>query len=492
MIFNQTTASPPNSVEDRLRIAINAVKFGVWDWDLTQNSLVWDPFMYHLFEISPNDFSGDYDAFSRSLLSEDAQRVQKELATVFQSQSSEFKSEFRILTKKGEIKYIAATGSCFYNENGQIQRLIGCNWDLTPQRLAEKAAHAASEKIRTFFNLSVDLLGIANFDGYFKQVNPSFLKKFGLSETEATTRPFLDFIDLDDRESAEKILEKLKNGNTVTHFEFRAKKSESEFSLLSLSAVPNVSEKLIYAVIRDLTDIKIKEEQLIQSSNMASLGEMASGFAHEINNPLAIIKSRAAFTLKTLDNSQFDITKMKEGLTTISRTVDRIAKIVKGLQLLSRDTTHETIEPYSVIQIIDESLSLCKERFQNNQITIKKELIQEASVFCRHIQIEQVLLNLLNNAFDALQNKSEKWVKIATVNTPQSIQIRVSNSGGPIPKSIQDKIMQPFFTTKPVGKGTGLGLSISKALIEQQGGLFFLDKLATHTTFIIELKKDEK
>ena len=105
--------------------------------------------------------------------------------------------------------------------------------------------------------------------------------------------------------------------------------------------------------------------------------------------------------------------------------------------------------------------------------------------------MSQVILNLLNNAFDAIENKDEKWVEVQTLQNKNWVEIRVSDCGHGIPKEIQDKILQPFFTTKEVGKGTGLGLSISKGIIESHGGDLTIDNEAKNTTFVARIPLEE-
>ncbi len=133
-------------------------------------------------------------------------------------------------------------------------------------------------------------------------------------------------------------------------------------------------------------------------------------------------------------------------------------------------------------------MGLCAERFKNNGVQIDAKGICDTTVFCRETQISQVILNLLNNAFDATQEFEQRWIKIAAEVTPNSmVQISVTDSGKGIAKEHQDKIMLPFFTTKALGKGTGLGLSISLGIMEANKGKIYLDKTCTNTRFILEL-----
>ncbi len=232
-----------------------------------------------------------------------------------------------------------------------------------------------------------------------------------------------------------------------------------------------------------------RSNQLSESSRLASLGEMAGGVAHEINNPLAIISGKARKLRKLLAarNLEGIENEIKE-LNSIDATIERISKIIRGLRTFSRDGSQDNFENIKIKSLIDDTLEMCKARFTNHSIDIRiKEFDPELSIDCRSVQLGQVILNLLSNAYDALADKEEKWVEIAVSTQADKITIQITDSGPGIPEAIRAKLMQPFFTTKPVGKGTGLGLSISKGIIDAHGGKFEIDEKCPNTRFIIEL-----
>jgi C4-dicarboxylate-specific signal transduction histidine kinase len=175
-------------------------------------------------------------------------------------------------------------------------------------------------------------------------------------------------------------------------------------------------------------------------------------------------------------------------LEKIKETSERISKIIKGLHSFSRNTITDPFERVSLQKIISESLELCRERFRHGGIDIQLENLFEAQVDCRGAEISQVILNLLNNAYDAISNQNEKWIKIETrYKGLDRIQLVFTDSGPGISDEIADKIMLPFFSTKGVNKGTGLGLSISKRIVESHHGDLFLLKSSLNTCFILEL-----
>lgn len=229
--------------------------------------------------------------------------------------------------------------------------------------------------------------------------------------------------------------------------------------------------------------IKKLREITAQQSKFSALGVMSSGIAHEINNPLTVIKAKVHQIKKDFRTSSEE--KMIHDLDIISRTTDRIYKIVKGLRAFARDASEDPFEKLTSRQIIQASLDLCHERFQQFGVEVKIAEQAEFSINGRESQLVQVLVNLLSNAFDAIQNLNEKWIAIDVTD----YKISVTDSGQGIPKHIAQKLMQPFFTTKEVGKGVGLGLSISKGIIDDHGGYFYLDEQSLNTCFVIEFPK---
>lgn len=240
-------------------------------------------------------------------------------------------------------------------------------------------------------------------------------------------------------------------------------------------------------IVEDRTkELEISKIQLINSSKMASLGEMASGMAHEINNPLAIIQGKVQVVTMMLQDLHVKQPTVFEEINKIKTTTDRIDKIVKGLRNFSRASNNDPFEPISLRKLMDETLDLCFEKFKAHGIDLKIKNVPDVSILCRPSQISQVFINLLNNASDAIEELRQKWIEIDFKVEGNRVAIYITDSGTGIPPEIAQRIMEPFFTTKEVRKGTGLGLSIAKSIIETHHGVIWLDQKHTHTRFVIE------
>jgi C4-dicarboxylate-specific signal transduction histidine kinase len=242
-------------------------------------------------------------------------------------------------------------------------------------------------------------------------------------------------------------------------------------------------------------ELKSAQEQMLISGRMSALGEMAAGIAHEVNNPLTVISGRARqLTLMAQGREEITPEKILQCTDRIESTVKRIAAIVRSLRSFSRDGTQDPFENAKLSQIFQDVLEMCSSRFKNHGVDlIVPEIPEDFTFDCRATQIGQILLNLLNNAYDAISDKEgEKWVRVDLDLKSDPFSVRIVDCGTGIPPEVVKKIMEPFFTTKDVGKGTGLGLSISKGIAEGHQGRFYVDASAPNTTFVLELPRTQK
>lgn len=247
-------------------------------------------------------------------------------------------------------------------------------------------------------------------------------------------------------------------------------------------------------VAEDLTEMKkiqsileLQKQSMISSAKMAALGEMASGVAHEINNPLAIISGRTTVLKLMMEDGQLNNESLLSGLQKIEDTALRISKIIVGLRTFSRDTSKDRMEKTSLNLILKDTLDLCHQRMINHDVVFSMNNEEDIFFLCRPVQISQVLINLFGNALDAIELLPEKWIKLDVKKIGQHVFISVTDNGAVIEASIVDRIFEPFFTTKVVGKGTGLGLSISKGIIEAHGGNLTYRLENNHNQFVIQL-----
>jgi signal transduction histidine kinase len=233
-----------------------------------------------------------------------------------------------------------------------------------------------------------------------------------------------------------------------------------------------------------------QQEVLRSSAQMAALGELAAGVAHEINNPLAVINTSVDLLRALVSSGPRTLADLQQPIERIEATVDRIHRIVKGLKFSSQNASRVDFAPIPVVRLLSDIAELTRVRFARSVVGLKMDKPREDLIIeCRAVEIGQVLTNLINNAYDAAHSVPGGWVKCIVVEDSETVSFRVSDNGPGIPAEIQEKIMQPFFTTKEVGKGTGLGLSISKGIVAQHQGQLYLDTKSVQTCFVVTLPK---
>jgi PAS domain S-box-containing protein len=389
----------------------------------------------------------------------------------------------------------------FVSDITERKRLEGLHAELQYER--ERLAEARGmERFRLSFEEAPVGMALMDGDGVWLRVNRALCEMTGYTESELVSRG-RDITCWDDRAKESLLFSRLQSGQlSAGRIEERYlhKHGYTIYVLLSIAAVErNEAGQPVHFVahVQDLSDRKRVEQeleasraQMVGASRLSALGEMAGGIAHEINNPLGVIHASAENMARMAESGSVQIPEILKNCNRISLTADRIAKIVHSLRHIAREGSADEFRKTSVREVVDETLELCAERFRVHNIRLTvPDAIPDVCISCREAQICQVLLNLLQNAFDELvgREKEERWVELDVALRPPSIVFSVCDSGRGIPPENRAHIMEPFFTTKPVGKGTGLGLSISRSIALEHGGALELDPVSVHTCFFLKL-----
>jgi PAS domain S-box-containing protein len=278
---------------------------------------------------------------------------------------------------------------------------------------------------------------------------------------------------------------------------FGRRKDGTEFPVeISLSPLEMDHGVLICSIIRDVSARKELEAELqasrmkvVSSARLSALGMMAGGIAHEINNPLGIIHAYASDLREMAREESVCAADVERASARIVETAERIGSIVKSLRHIAREGDADPVQPAPLREVIERVLELSRERFRMHSVRLTCSPIDAGlHVPCREVQIAQVVMNLLQNAFDAVvETTNEKWIEVEVHASVDSVVVSVIDSGLGVPAEIRDRIMEPFFTTKPVGKGMGLGLSLARSVARQHGGDLTLTESRGHTCFTLAL-----
>ncbi len=237
--------------------------------------------------------------------------------------------------------------------------------------------------------------------------------------------------------------------------------------------------------VADITEKKKMEEQLLQSSKLASIGKLTAGISHEIGNPLASISSLVQ-EMNALDNESKGYGEFRiESLSTINSHVERIARIVRSLGDFARVSSAEKRLAH-VSEIIDHTLDLIKYDKRFKKVRFTKTTADVPLVMVNRDQIQQVFLNLFLNSLDAMPDGGR--LDVVTGSRDGVVEVSINDSGAGIDESIADRVFDPFFTTKPLGRGTGLGLSICYGIMREHGGtISLMSRKGEGSTFVVTL-----
>lgn len=403
-------------------------------------------------------------------------------------------ARYRMVHLDGHFIWLLVRLKLINDDDGKPFRLIGSSMNVTEATINEQKLKDSEElfqSLATFAPIGIyktDLMGKCTY------VNKKWIEITGLTEQHAFGDGWGQAIHPEDAARVFGEWNDSIENNRNFQAEFRFLKSQKDIRYVASNAAPIFSEAGIplafVGSVQDITDrinneatLDLQRQKLIASAKMSSLGEMASGIAHEINNPLTIIAGICMQLKREFANSS-----AFNNIEKIESTVFRISKIIRGLKSFSRNSEKDILEKTSIGRLVNEALDLCRTRFENHEIhlDINFNNLEETILEVRPTQIIQVLLNLLGNAFDAIENSNEKWVDLSVQKDKSHITISVTDSGAGIPTEVADKMMNPFFTTKEVGKGTGLGLSISKGIMEDNGGKLSYRQTSKNTRFEIE------
>ncbi len=376
------------------------------------------------------------------------------------------------------------------------------------------------EFVENIIKNMADALIVLDSKGNIKMVNHTALEILGYKDEEILGRPMeLIFEKTDGRSlimGGSKLEELLRDG-VIKDFEifFRSRDGERIPMVLSGSVMRNTYNDIdaIICVAKDLRDTKrllaekaraeaekakadeltraynkLQElkEQLIQSEKMASLGQLAAGVAHEINNPLSGILTYGHLLLRKLKQDDPN----REDIEIIVNETNRCSEIVHGLLDFARQTKPKMVNA-NITKLIDETLSIMENQFYIKDIKVIKNLKEDTPEIMLDVnQIQQVFINILLNSIEAMSEGGT--IRVASDCDQKYVYITFQDNGYGIPEEIIGKIFDPFFTTKSGEKGTGLGLSVSYGIIERHNGTIEVkSKLNEGTTFIIKLPLEE-
>ncbi len=215
-------------------------------------------------------------------------------------------------------------------------------------------------------------------------------------------------------------------------------------------------------------EVRQTQNELIQASKLAALGQIAAGITHELNQPLAAIRAYTENAIVLLRRERYQ--ELSENLGLVSELTDQASSIISHLKVFARKTDDE-IEPVQVSQVVEHTLALLAARLRKDDVRVNNQVNDASMIVCGNaIRLEQVLVNLLTNACDALKQRPDRVIDIEAHADPDQVILTISDNGPGMSDEVLARVFDPFFTTKEVGAGLGLGLSISYGIVQKFGG----------------------
>ncbi|WP_422417806.1 ATP-binding protein [Pseudomonas sp. GZD-222] len=258
---------------------------------------------------------------------------------------------------------------------------------------------------------------------------------------------------------------------------------------LRLARMRQRSREELKRLVEERTrDLRTAQEGLVQSAKLAALGQMSAALAHEINQPLTTQRMQLATLRLLLDNQRFD--EARQALEPLEQMLTRMAALTGHLKTFARNSPSGLRERLDLATVVDQALQLLDARIRAEQVEVSQYLARPAWVRGDAIRLEQVLINLLRNALDAMTGKSYKRLEIRIEAEAEQWRLSVLDSGGGIAAEHLANVFDPFFTTKPVGEGLGLGLAISYGIIHEAGGRLTVDNQPGGACFSLTLPCD--
>jgi len=402
--------------------------------------------------------------------------------------------------KNGQIGTIETSAVPIYDSKGEYAGYLCVDRDITERKRAEELLRQSEEKYRTLFEESKDIVYITTPDGRILDMNLAGVDLLGYSSKEELLEVDVSrdtYWDPGDREAFQKVIAE---DGFVRDYELHLKRKDGKriTVLLSSNAVYDDEGTVLEyrGIMHDVTKRRQLEYQLHQSSKLASVGELATGVAHEINNPMAAIDVHAGLIRDVFEDVRDGIDdscreQIHNSIGTIEQQVERCRSITNNLLSFTRIPLSEGMS------------------FGINELLMKTEkMVSSMSLSDTDVELnfdyglpsywgspnllQQVFVNLLTNAFKATGTQGKITIS-TSLEADESIRIQFTDSGHGIPKDIRERIFDPFFTTSPEGEGTGLGLSISYYIVKQLNGEISVDSTPGHgTTFVITLPIADK
>ena len=394
---------------------------------------------------------------------------------------------FPLRGKDGTYRWFLSRALPIRNEAGEVVRWFGTNTDVTEQIKAEQALRDLNETLEQrveaqtrerarIWEVSQDLLGVCDMEGKYVAVNPAWSSTLGWSEADLLGESSQWLIHPDDEQKTRTELARLGTGRNTLRFESRFRHKDGSYRRLSWTAVPD--QGLIYAVARDITELRdaedklrVSQEELARVNRQTTMGAMTASIAHEINQPLSAIVMSGSAALRFLARPEPDLDEIRMAVKSMVEDGQRAGQVIASIRaMFGRDRSERT--EVNVDNLVREVIAIVHSELERQRISVSLDLQKPLpAILGDRVQLLQVLLNLILNAIEAMvsvKSRARTVTVKARPHGPHDVLVEVEDSGAGIRSGDLGRIFDAFFTTK--SNGMGMGLAICRSIIESHGG----------------------
>ncbi len=386
------------------------------------------------------------------------------------------KGEETGLDKNGKMSHWILRTSPIRNASGEIIATMEISLDITEKRKLEKKLEISEQKYQEIFNSIPNSVFVLDYDTLeILDCNASVESVYGYKKEEIIHKSFLNLFQQEERKQ---YTESLKKEAVLTRVRHITSSGDNIFVNIRASLTGYPLRKILLVTTSDITKRLETEQQLIQASKMGTLGEMASAMAHELNQPLSVIKTACGFfTMKAEQKETIDEGTLFEVIEKMDRNIDRATRIINNMREFARKSSMD-IGKVQINEVIEKAFEFFIQQMKLREIETVWELENDLpKIDADPGRLEQVFINLFLNARDAIEErwanqkplKGEKKITVKTKLEGEKVICQVCDTGIGIPEKLKDKIFEPFFTTKEI-EGMGLGLSITYGIVKEFGG----------------------
>lgn len=388
----------------------------------------------------------------------------------------------------GEERDVAVSSGPF-RMLGEIIGTVATLRDITEPKRAQETLARSEARYRHLVESASDAIVTLDANGRFTTVNHAAENISGYKREELVGQWFAPMLPDDDLPKALAHFQQALAGETGL-FESQFYRKDGEVRTIAITYSTPQKDEEVLCLIRDVTDQKMLQEQLIQSEKMSAIGQLVSGVAHELNNPLAGI---SAFAQLLLAEKRFP-PDQRTAAETIYSEARRASRIVQNLLTFARQHKAEKVQT-AINQVLDDTLELRGYELRVRGIDVRREYDESLpDTMADAHQLQQVFLNLITNAEQAMEQRDghHHRLTVRTRRNADSIRIEIEDTGAGIPPNLIERIFNPFFTTKPTGSGTGLGLSISLGIVREHEGRIWAENAPQGgARFVVEIPVTE-